>query len=185
MLRSIFRRRGDRDRGQALVEFALILPVFMLIFLGILQFGFLLSGHIGLINSVREAARYGSTSPTSDNPTAASNGANICTQIASNLQAGIAGYNPANLDKSAPDPRTRVLYTSYTDPHGAPLTYSVRLTVQVQYRHPLLVPLVGVIIDGLDGASDGFLSLGASEVMRVENPALTTDPAVNTTVNCL
>jgi len=153
----------------------------MLIFMGILQFGFLLSGQIGLINSVREAARYGSTSPTTDAASAASHGTNICNQLKTNLASSIAGYNASNLVLAG---ATKVNYTSYQDPHGAPFTYSVRLTVTVAYRHPLFIPLVGDIIDGIDGANDEALRLDAKEQMRVENPLLTTDPGLGTTVNC-
>jgi hypothetical protein len=153
----------------------------MLIFMGILQFGFLLSGQIGLINSVREAARYGSTSPTTDAGSAASHGAAICNQLKTNLASSIAGYKASNLVLVG---ATKVNYTSYQDPHDAPLTYSVRLTVTVVYKHLLFIPLVGNIIDGIDGANDQALRLDAKEQMRVENPLLTTDPGLGTTVNC-
>ena len=52
------RHRHSRA-GQALPEFALVLPMFLLIFFAIVQFGVLLSANIGLTNAVREAARYG------------------------------------------------------------------------------------------------------------------------------
>ena len=52
--------------GQALAEFALVLPVLMLILLSIVQLGFMLGGQIGLINAVRETARFGSLAPTTE-----------------------------------------------------------------------------------------------------------------------
>ena len=63
---------GSAERGQGLVEFALILPLVVLMFFGIIQFGFTLGGHIALVNAVREATRYASASaPNSTNPTPA------------------------------------------------------------------------------------------------------------------
>jgi Flp pilus assembly protein TadG len=58
------RRRGDR--GQSLVEFALVIPLFLLILFGILEFGFLLYSRITLINATREGARTAVTQV--DNP---------------------------------------------------------------------------------------------------------------------
>jgi Flp pilus assembly protein TadG len=51
-------RRGRKSsRGQSLVEFALIFPVFMLILAGILDFGFMLYTRMTVINATREGAR--------------------------------------------------------------------------------------------------------------------------------
>ncbi len=54
-MRHIFRKPG-----QSLVEFALVLPIFMMIVMGIIELGILLSVYVGLTNSAREAARAGS-----------------------------------------------------------------------------------------------------------------------------
>lgn len=50
-------RRGARSgRGQALVEFALMLPVFLLITLGVVDMTRVFTANISLTNAVREAA---------------------------------------------------------------------------------------------------------------------------------
>jgi len=177
------RRHRERSEGQAMVEFALILPIALLILLGIIQFGFLFAGHIGVTNAVRETARYGSTSAVNDATTATANAGQICTYLKNTAMTRVPGYSSSNVVTSGSQ-RTTVEYESYTDPHAAPNTWSVRLTVHVEYKHPLLVPIVGAIIDGMDGANDSHFQLGATEAMRVENPILTTDPSLNTTVNC-
>lgn len=52
------RKRGRRrTRGQALVEFALVFPVFFLILAGMLDFGFMMYSRITLINATREGVR--------------------------------------------------------------------------------------------------------------------------------
>ena len=58
------RRRppGDRtsERGQGLVEFAIIVPVFMLLLLGMLEFGFIFDQTMQISYATREGARSGS-----------------------------------------------------------------------------------------------------------------------------
>ena len=51
-------RRGD-PRGQSLVEFTLIVPVFMLILFGMIEFGFVFSHDLTLEYATREGARAG------------------------------------------------------------------------------------------------------------------------------
>ena len=45
-----------RSRGQSLVEFALVFPIFLTILFGILDFGFLLYSRISVSSGTREAA---------------------------------------------------------------------------------------------------------------------------------
>jgi Flp pilus assembly protein TadG len=56
-------RRGSRTRGQSLVEFAVVLPVFLLILSGILDFGFLLYSRMSVISATREGARVAIDAP--------------------------------------------------------------------------------------------------------------------------
>ena len=48
--------RCPRSRGQSLVEFALVIPVFLLILTGIIDFGFMLYSRMTVINATREGA---------------------------------------------------------------------------------------------------------------------------------
>lgn len=59
------RRRGC-SRGQSLVEFALIAPVFFVVFFGIIEFAFILTTLSGYNFAAREGARYGSIIGNSD-----------------------------------------------------------------------------------------------------------------------
>lgn len=45
------------NRGQALVEFALILPVFMLLVVGMLEFGVIINQYLVVAEAAREGAR--------------------------------------------------------------------------------------------------------------------------------
>lgn len=46
------------SKGQALVEMALVLPIFILLLLGIMEFGRLFSGYMELQNLARDAVRH-------------------------------------------------------------------------------------------------------------------------------
>ncbi len=53
------RRRAAVERGQALVEMALILPLLVLLVIGTLEFGFVFDHHLTLEYATREGARAG------------------------------------------------------------------------------------------------------------------------------
>jgi Flp pilus assembly protein TadG len=59
--RSKDRRR--RSRGQSLVEFAVVFPVFILVLFGIIEFGFMLYSQMTVSNAAREAARVSVVDP--------------------------------------------------------------------------------------------------------------------------
>lgn len=58
------RRRGPRSRGQSLVEFALILPVFLLFFGAVLDLGRVAAAQVTVTNVAREAAFQARLTPT-------------------------------------------------------------------------------------------------------------------------
>lgn len=156
-------RPPTTEDGQALVEFSLVLPVLVLILLSVVQLGFIFGAHIGVINAVREAARYGSLSPT------------LAGQVDANGTA-VQGYLTGTLlPQSVPAYRadsvesTSVTYCSYPNPGAG--SYSVRLTVTANYAHPLFIPLVAALLDGFD-ATPGALVIPTSERFRVENVPL-------------
>lgn len=47
-----------RENGQSMVEFALVLPILILLLCGIIDFGWIYSNKIAAVNACREAARY-------------------------------------------------------------------------------------------------------------------------------
>lgn len=59
------RARTQEDRGAALVEFALILPVFLLLLLGMLTGGIAFDRKLNVTSAARETARYAATLPLS------------------------------------------------------------------------------------------------------------------------
>jgi Flp pilus assembly protein TadG len=57
--------KRKRERGQALVELALVLPLFLAIVLATVDFGWALRNYITITNAAREGARLGVTGATS------------------------------------------------------------------------------------------------------------------------
>jgi hypothetical protein len=55
------RRTHDGQRGQGMVEFAIIVPVFLLLLMGMLEFGFVFTHNLSLEYATREGARVAST----------------------------------------------------------------------------------------------------------------------------
>jgi Flp pilus assembly protein TadG len=66
MMQTLATHRANRyqDRGDGLVEFALILPVLMLVLMGIVDLGRGVYAYNVVANSAREGARYGVASPS-------------------------------------------------------------------------------------------------------------------------
>jgi Flp pilus assembly protein TadG len=58
-------RRGRSEDGAAAVEFALVLPILVVVVLGIVTGGISYSNAIGVENAVREGARFGATGDVS------------------------------------------------------------------------------------------------------------------------
>ena len=55
--------RTTRARGQSIVEFALVLPVFMLLIAGAVEFGRAYFAYAQLLQAAQEGARYGAVLP--------------------------------------------------------------------------------------------------------------------------
>ena len=59
------------EKGQAMVEFALVAPILFLILFGIIQFGIAFMNSVALTDAVRAGARKAAVSRTAANPTQA------------------------------------------------------------------------------------------------------------------
>ena len=91
------RNRG-RSRGQALVEFSLVIPVFLMILFGILDFGFALYSRLTLINATREGAHVAVTQ--------VDNAQGIPFMVEATIQANATGLVFARCTGSLPGTRT-------------------------------------------------------------------------------
>jgi Flp pilus assembly protein TadG len=162
-------RPAERELGQAVTEFALVTPVLFLLLFGVIQFGFLLGGQIGLTNAAREAARYATTYQVTN---FTSRAATVRADLVSNvLPRSVFGYQAANLVGA----NTTVAYCAYPngDNSGLYPSYSIRVLVNVNYRHPIFFPVISNIVDMIDGVKDNALTASVSEAMRMETLRIT------------
>ena len=112
MFRSAMGAPG-RDRGQAAVETALVLPLIMAVALAFVQVGLLVRDHILVVHAAREAARAAAVDPTAETATAA---AMAATKLdPARMQVEVAGSRYAG----------------------------GRLRVSVRYHPELAIPIVG------------------------------------------
>ncbi len=164
------------DAGQAIAEFGIAAIPLLLLLLGILQFAFIYNAQVGLTNGVRDAARYGSTLIANDNGTATTAADRTYGFLATSLGKYVAPFSPSRLVSGSG--QSEVCYEQRDDGTNSdpdPVWVKVRAT----YDHPLLVPIINLIIDAFDGASDGSFRITTEVELRVSNPA---EPAPNVTI---
>lgn len=109
------------QKGQALVEFALILPILLLLVMGILQFGMMLSTYLTIENASREGARKGITgSPDAE-----------IRQIITDTSPSL---NASNLSVSI-------------TPGDAARNSGDTITVRITYSYQLTVPIISSLFN--------------------------------------
>jgi Flp pilus assembly protein TadG len=124
------RRRNiiRNERGQTMVEFALVIPILCVVLFGILQFGALYNDYVTLTDATRVGARKAATSRHEANPAAAAEAA------ARNSAKGLdAGDLDINVSASAWE-------------HGE--------TVTVEATYPYEIDLLGFVVASGDLTSE-------------------------------
>jgi len=129
------RRFCKNQKGQGLVEFAIILPVLLLILLGMVEFGLILYNQHVITNASREGARYGIV-VRSDRRTEIEITAVVDAYCADNMVTFGAGTPDTSIDPT--DTSTSV--------------FGEDLTVDVTFHYDFLVfpAFLGDLFGGLD-----------------------------------
>lgn len=166
------RPRRRADRGQALAEFALVAPILFLLLFGVIQLGLIMASQNGLVNGVRDATRKAATYRV--NELSFDSMASLCGDVNDQLESELSASIPAF---AATRLTTSISYEWQTEPDG--VHYFVLAHISATYDNPIYVPFVGVVLHPSDPAT---LPLGASEQMRIENPALS--PSDTSDQNC-
>jgi Flp pilus assembly protein TadG len=164
-------RRRDRSRGQALPEFALVAPIFFLLVFAVIQLALLFGAQNGLVNAVRDSTRRAATYRINDASFDSTTFGGICSVVRTELDRRMRQEIPAFATASR-SATVAYEWKSNNEPTGT--TYFLVAHITVQYRHPLYVPLVGLLLDGFDGVTDNALRIDANEQMRIENPDIVT-----------
>ena len=135
-------QRLNGSEGQALIEFALILPLFLLLLFGMIDFGRAYSASVTLTNAAREGARYGVIQPTNT------------SGIISRVQTTAGPYNDSNLGVT---PSCSPSCSSGND-----------VIVLTNYQFSFITPLAGIAKFFSGGALPTKLNLKSSADMRIE-----------------
>lgn len=112
-------RRIQDEKGQTMVEFALVLPVLVVIIFGIIQFGTAFNNYVALTDAVRAGARTAAVSRFASNPVG---------DTVARVKGAVTDINPAQVN---------VTVTS-TWQHGDDVT--------VQATYPYSINLLGVVV---------------------------------------
>jgi len=104
----------QKERGQALVEFALVIPILILIFIGILDLGHGVYAYGVVSSAAREGARFGIVNPTDT------------SGIKTQARANTAALDPSKI--TVPDPTCSGTKTTCDATPGNLMTVSVSYT---------------------------------------------------------
>ena len=115
--------RMERQKGQSMVEFALILPLFVFIFLAIMYMGMLFADYLSFNDIARSAARYAAINGTDTTTVSA-----MRTDYVNKYKNG--GIMHTNLYKWDPSTDTGLKFESLTD--GTTGAKSVKVTITLQ-----------------------------------------------------
>jgi len=136
---NVLYKRNRRQRGQSMVEMALVLPLFLVIVMATIDFGWALRSYIVLTNSAREGARVGAIGASE---------ADIQTRVVS---------KSAGLLETAD--------VTVTNAQSAPGT---ELSVRVDYDHNYISPL-GPLLDLISaGSVPDPIPISSTTTMRME-----------------
>ncbi len=125
-MKHIKKKTRNGEDGQAMVEFALILPIFLLILCGIIDFGWLFYNQLSLNNACREGARYAvvNTADNADTSAIINHIENTTTTVFANDGIDIS-----------------VSYSSPADPTAGDITVSMK--ADISFFTPVLSTVLG------------------------------------------
>jgi len=143
ILKRLTGRPRKREDGQSLVEFALVIPIFLLVLFSIVDFGMAFHAWITVTNSAREGARIGSVHASA-------------AAIEQRVRDTATSLEQANLDVSV---------TNADDQGGQP---GESVVVDVSYSYSLITPLADLLNMVSGGTISNTFTLDSLADMRLE-----------------
>jgi Flp pilus assembly protein TadG len=143
ILKRLTGRPRKREDGQSLVEFALVIPIFLLVLFAIVDFGMAFHAWITVTNSAREGARIGSVHAPA-------------ATIEQRVRDTADTLDQGNLS---------VTVTNADDQGGQP---GESVVVDVSYSYSLITPLADLLNMVSGGTIPSTLSLDSLADMRLE-----------------
>jgi len=140
ILKRLTGRPREREDGQSLVEFALVIPIFLLVLFAIVDFGMAFHAWITVTNSAREGARVGAVRATSG-------------EIEQRVRDTATSLDQANLT------------VGVSNAEGQP---GESVVVDVSYDYSLMTPLADLLNMVSGGSIPATLGLSSTADMRLE-----------------
>ncbi len=141
MIKLIRIRRKNGEKGQALAEFALLIPIFLILLFAIVDFGMGFHSWITVTNSAREGARLGAVAATEEK---------IIKRVKDTSDLPNEDIN---------------MTVTVTNAQGQP---GDSVVVQVDYDYDLITPLAG-LVELVSGNNFGTtLTFSSTAEMRLE-----------------
>jgi Flp pilus assembly protein TadG len=126
------RRLVQHESGQSLVEFAIMVPVLIILLMGVVDLGRAYFTFLALRDAASEGAYFGSVYPRCVSPADCANPNNMTYRIKQSAPSGgLVNWSDAAISAEVPSP-----------------TPGQTLTVTVSYTYTVITPLVNVIIGG-------------------------------------
>ena len=138
------RRGSTRERGQALVEFAVAAPVILILIVGLFDVGRLIYINNELSHAVREGARWGAVQGRAADQAAGTN-----TGVTDAVNAGIAVAPGTNVTVACTDVQAG----------GSTCTSGDLLTVNVTTSVAPITPLIGDILGPMVLSSEAKMTI--------------------------
>jgi Flp pilus assembly protein TadG len=140
---AVQQRKRRPERGQALVELAVVVPIFFILVFGIVDFSLGLKAWIAITNSAREGARYAAVTCATDS------------------------YNVTSVKNRAVATSGNLLTVADVTVTNCPGDSSESVVVTTEYDYDLVTPLGG-LMSIFGGGMPNTISISSSSNMRLE-----------------
>jgi Flp pilus assembly protein TadG len=152
-----------REEAQSLAEFALILPIFLILVFGIIDFGLGLRAYITVAQATREGARFGIVGNAAG--TFSAGGAGDCngsttTNIVGKVCSTINGLDLTHLQSV-----TTVCADTSTTP---PCNPGDSIEVHAEYRYHYITPVKALVTVLSGGSLPNYITVSSTTTMRQE-----------------
>lgn len=149
-------RRGEG--AQSLAEFALMLPVFLILVFGIIDFGMGLRAYITVAQATREGARFGSVGNSAGTFTSGGSGecnGSTTTTVVGRVCSSMSGLILSDINS-----------LTVTYPNGNVPGNSIRVAATYQYHY--ITPVKAIVNFISAGTLPGYVPVSSTTDMRLE-----------------
>jgi Flp pilus assembly protein TadG len=144
-------RRLRSECGAELIEFALVLPILLLVFAGIVDFALMFQRYLTVSNAAREGARIAVLTASG--------------YTATDVQNRVTQYVREGIGDATASPTTVVTTVNIDPPGTTPPFPAAQVTVTMTHTYLFLGPVSGM----LGGGSWSSITLFARSTMRIES----------------